>query len=160
MSQTDYQADNSLHGDTTYGVVRPNYVYNTGVQNLSTNMEFFTVSTKVDIRTAAQSGGSTQSQMNLNKLLEIVSLRGQPIIMGAVTVNGSSVYSIPLVTEHAGAWANSSSSASPIADARSGEDLKARLIADGVNYGFGANVNSVDDTASLAVTFNSPQVLT
>lgn len=160
MANTDYQGNNSLVGDTTFGVARPNFVYNTGVQTLSTNMEFFTVSTKVDIRTAAQSGGSAQSQQNLNKLLEIVSLRGQPIIMGAVTVNGSSVYSIPLVTEHAGAWANSSTSATPIADPRSGEDLKARIIADGINYGFGANANGVDDTASLAVAFNSPQVLT
>lgn len=152
-------------GDTLYGIARPNWLSNVGVETVTSNMEFITITTNIDIRpyaaaiTASQTiAQATQSQLNLNKLLEIVSLRGQPVIMGAVT--GTTRLAIVLVTEHAGAWSNASSP----------NDLKSRIIADGVNFGFGID-NSGDTPAGpndssggsgggLTVAFNSPQVLT
>jgi hypothetical protein len=165
-------------GDTLYGVLRPNWVSNTGVESVTSNMEFITISTCVDIRTFAQNitaGNSvavaTQSQANLNKLLEIVALRGQPVIMGPVTTADTNTYfTIFFANEHAGAWFNASTvavqSGITMPDVRTGEDLSARIIADGVNFGFGVNttadtpagVNDIPGSGTnggLAVVFSS-----
>lgn len=152
-------------GDSLFGVQRPNWVSNTGVESITSNMEFITISTAVDIRTYAQNitaGNSvavaTQSQSNLNKLLEIVALRGQPVIMGNVVTSVSNTYfTLFLANEHVGAWYNASTAAVQsgitIPDVRLSEDLSARIIADGVNFGFGVNTSSdtpagVDDRPS------------
>jgi hypothetical protein len=160
--------------DYLFGVARPNFVSNTGVEAITSNMEFYSVSTAIDIRTYVQgyaaavalltnptptqlataAAAATASQLALNKLIEIVSLRGQPVIMGAVT--GTGPYVISLVSEHAGGWFNASTAAVQTSilmpDARAGEDLLARIGMDGINYGF--------TTSNTTVTFNNPQILT
>jgi len=42
--------------DFTYGVLRPNWVSSTGLEQLTSHMEFITITTGVDIRTAARMG--------------------------------------------------------------------------------------------------------
>lgn len=64
---------------------------------LGANMQFFTVSTAVDI-----SGSTPTSQAALDKLVEVISLNGQPVIMGAVT--GTGPYVMRFVIEHTNAW--------------------------------------------------------
>lgn len=125
-------------GDTLYGQLRPNWSSTTGVEAITSNMEFITIVTNVDIRTYAQNivagntvAVSTQSQSNLNKLLEIVSLRGQPVIMGAVT--GTTRFTLFMATEHIGGWNN----------VVSPNTLIQRIVGDGVNFGFG-----VDETGA------------
>jgi hypothetical protein len=114
----------------------------------------------VDIRTYAQNiaagssvAVSTQSQANLNKLLEIISLRGQPVVSGAVS--GTTRFGLFVATEHAGGWGN----------VVSPNTLIQRIIADGVNFGFGidesgatpagANDSSGGTGGGLTVTFGS-----
>jgi|HigsolmetaAR203D_1030402.scaffolds.fasta_scaffold04436_4 hypothetical protein len=69
-------------------------------ENLTGNLQFFSVTTTVDI-----SGTTAQSQKAFDRLIEIISLNGQPVILGPVTVDGSD-YSFRFATEHAGAWAS------------------------------------------------------
>lgn len=158
-------------GDFLYGVARPNWLSNTGIESVTSNMEFISISTAVDIRTYAQNIGlgqtvtqATQSQLNLNKLLEIISLRGQPVIMG--NVSNATPFVLLVATEHAGGWFNAYTAAEASAggttialpDVRSGEDLRSRIIADGVNFGFGVDTTGdtpagVNDTG-LTVTFS------
>lgn len=146
-------------GDYVFGVARPNWAQNTGIQSVSSNFEFIVISTAVPIQTftqnltaagvtaatasAAQLAAATASQDNLNKLLEIVSLRGQPIILGSVT--GTGPYVLTLVNEHVGAWGNAT------AALPAGSDLKSRIIADGVNFGFG--VSTVGDSGTPTVPY-------
>jgi hypothetical protein len=146
--------------DYTYGQARPNWLSNTGVESVTSNMEFISVQTQVDIRTYSQNvlaGSSTTiataSQTNLNKLLEIVSLRGQPVIMGNV-VYTSGLCTILLATEHSGGWSNTTGTST----------LLQRLQLDGVNYGFGQNLYQggayVAATVATAVTAGTVVSLT
>lgn len=59
---------------------------------LGANIDFFTVSTAALLNTPAV----------LDKVVEVISLNGQPIIMGAVT--GSGPYVLKFANEHTGAW--------------------------------------------------------
>lgn len=136
--------------DFTFGVARPNWKSATGVASMSSAFEFITIATAVDILTYAQNvlaGSSldvaTASQQNLNKLLEIVSLRGQPVVMGNVVLNAG-VYTIMLATEHYNGWGS--------IESNSADNLKARLIADGINFGFGANLSAVTSATTATVT--------
>jgi hypothetical protein len=148
--------------DTYYGVSRPNWTSTTGLQAVTTNMEYITIYTGLDIRPGtsfAQSTTATASNSailtvasasnislgmtlsgaavvgapivtnlngtaitvsipqtlsssavtftsnnvaNLNKLIEIVSERGQPIIMGNPTGGNAGPWSIFMATEHLG----------------------------------------------------------
>lgn len=124
--------------DTTYGVLRPNWISSTGLEQLTSRMEFITISTGVDIRTAAQNpsgtadaNGAIVSQLALNKLLEIVSERGQPVIMGSVT-GTSAPFVLFLATEHLG-WSAVEATGTAVLG---GPRLIDRIITDGINYGF------------------------
>lgn len=64
---------------------------------LGRNLDFYTLETDQDIRT-----GAAASQAKLDKLVEVISLRGQPIIMGAPS--GTGPYTFKFAIEHAGAW--------------------------------------------------------
>jgi hypothetical protein len=111
--------------DTVYGVTKVNGRTATGLEMLGSRQEFITITTDVDIRTIAQ-GGSSASQAALDKLIEIVSLRGQPVIMGAVT----GTYVLRLVNEHYQGWL----SVQGVTDVQ----LVDRIVADGVNFtGYG-----------------------
>ena len=185
--------------DNAYGVTKVTGNTATGYESLTSNFEFITITTNIPIftfsqvivttlsttvaaATANQLAQARASQAALDKLIQIVSLRGQPVIMGAVTLN-TALYSVIMAVEHPCAWQSTATGSSTpsfstvntnnpnafLADARSGEDLKARIMADGINYGFGAHVSlvysdpisggtytsNVDDTGgTLVVTFS------
>ena len=69
----------------------------------------------------------------LDKLVEIISLRGQPVIQGTVT--GTGPYTLKFSTEHKGSWNVTGNATTD----NSAADLKAAIIAHGVDYGFNAN---------------------
>ena len=119
--------------DFTYGVLRPNWVSSTGLEQLTSHMEFITITTGVDIRTAAQTNGSVTSQGALNKLLEIVSERGQPVIMGSVT--GTGPFVLFMATEHLG-WSAVMGTQAIGVSVPGGPQLIDRIVTDGINYGF------------------------
>lgn len=143
--------------DFTYGVARPNWLTATGYESVTSNMEFITISSQIDFRTYAQAIAAGQtttqamaSQINLNKLIEIVSERGQPVVMGQVTTsNGGATYNIFFATEHAGGWQN--------VPTASGNTLLQRIINDGINYGFGNDLSNV--TATTSANVNNMQVI-
>jgi hypothetical protein len=70
-------------------------------ESLTGNLEFFTVTTSVNILT--RDAGTAATQAALDKLVEVISLRGQPIIMGAPFADSGS-YVFKFAIEHAGAW--------------------------------------------------------
>lgn len=64
---------------------------------------YITLTTGVDIRPSDAAGGSSASQARLDKVIEVISLRGQPVLFGGVT--GSGPYVMRFAVEHFGAWA-------------------------------------------------------
>lgn len=54
--------------------------------------------------------GTPDSQAALDKLVEIVSLRGQPVIMGAPAYDGTANFTIRFAVEHALTWSASTPS--------------------------------------------------
>ena len=143
--------------DNAYGVVKVNGFTATGYESLTSNFEFLTIATDVDIRTAAV--GSATSQAALDKLIQIVSERGQPVIMGSVT-GSSAPFGVILAIEHPSAWECTATSGLAYNDPRSGEDLVSKLKADGINYGFGgAIVTGSITTTTLTVTAVTSGVL-
>lgn len=60
---------------------------------LGGNLQFYTLTTSVDIK---------NGQAALDKLVEVISLNGQPVILGAVT--GTGPYSMVFAIEHTNAW--------------------------------------------------------
>jgi hypothetical protein len=79
-------------------------------ESLTGNMDFFTANTSVMILTAADAtlGGANAtvaaaSQAALDKLVEVISLRGQPVLLGTPAAAGGR-YLLSWASEHAGAW--------------------------------------------------------
>lgn len=68
---------------------------------LGANLQFYAITTSVDI-----TGASAQSQAALDKLVEVISLNGQPVIMGAPT--GTGPYVLRFAVEHTNAWEDAS----------------------------------------------------
>jgi hypothetical protein len=178
-----------FYGNYVYGpVARPNWTSVTGVENLTSNMEFITVTTGVFIGsdfpdvavpfnpapgaygfpTPGEPGPVAPTAVQvcgmnaLNKLLEIIAERGQPIIMGNVVATGTAtpstqatpyapvgtptgaVYTLFLVTEHLG-WSavqgppSSAPGVVPVVyppPVLAGPRLVDRIYTDGVNFGF------------------------
>src|SRR5690606_25439714 len=72
-------------------------------EHLTKNMQFFELRTSVDIRVKAD--GSTSSQAALDKLVEVISLNGQPVISGKPVLDAEeSEYVFKFGIEHYGAW--------------------------------------------------------
>jgi len=110
--------------DALYGVTKVHGFVQTGYESLTSNFEFITIVTTVDIRTVA-GGGSAASQATLDKLIEIVSERGQPVVMGLVA--GTSTGTLILAIEHPSAWG--------CVQGVSGVQLIDRIAADGKGHG-------------------------
>jgi hypothetical protein len=126
-----------------------------GTEHLTSNIDYFTISTPVDIVnnvTATDSlttnedtldasygapagfGGSKSNLMGaLDKLIEIVAQRGQPVIMG--TPSGTGPYTFRFATEHKGSW---NVTGTMLVD-NSAVDLQAAILAAGKDFGFDAN---------------------
>lgn len=111
--------------DNAYGVTKVYGFTNTGYESITSNFEFITLSSTVDIRTA--SAGSAASQAALDKLIQVVSERGQPVIMGSVA-GTVSPWVVILAVEHPKAW--------QCVQGVSGVQLADRIANDGINYGF------------------------
>lgn len=71
-------------------------------ESLGSGLDFYTISTTVDITAGAF--GST-SQTALDRLVQIISLNGQPVLLGA-PVNASGTFTLKFAIEHVGSWAN------------------------------------------------------
>jgi hypothetical protein len=169
-----------LYGNPVYGpVARPNWTSVTGVENLTSNMEFLTIVTSVPIGSdfpdvpnafgvnpipgpTAPSAGAVYAMNNLNKLLEIIAERGQPIIIGNVAVTGTitpstavgpapayapigsptgGLYTLFMATEHLG-WTALQPGGGTVLFAGAvvgGPRLIDRIVSDGINFGFGAD---------------------
>lgn len=69
---------------------------------LGRNLDFFVFTSPVNILPLTASGDAT-SQAALDKLVEVISLRGQPIILGTPYADGDD-YVVKFATEHSGAW--------------------------------------------------------
>ena len=100
----------------------------------------------------AGSGLSIQNTKTaLDKLVEIVSLAGQPIIMGVPTgPDGNGKYSMRFATEHMGSWAQMPQGVQSGVYGAGPQDsttlnnaaaaaLQAAIIKDGIDFGFDAN---------------------
>jgi len=109
-------------------------------EHLTSAIDYFTVTTPINLGDAANTTVSGLSA--LDKLVEIVAQRGQPVIQGSVT--GSGPYSLKFATEHKGSW---NVTGTQLVD-NSAADLKAAILAAGVDYGFDANT-TVTVSASL-----------
>jgi hypothetical protein len=118
--------------DFVYGVQKVNGAAGAD-QGLTQGLDFWTITTAVNILTAGTTGGSAASQAALNKLIEIISLNGQPVILNNPTV-ASTVYTLTFAIEHPGSWAT-------------GAAMVAAIQAAGVNFGF-----STDNTITATLT--------
>jgi hypothetical protein len=125
------------------------------VESIGSHQEYIAIATNLDIRSLADSGGSALSQSQLNKLIQIISERGQPVIMGA-TSGTSSPFGLFMMNEHASGW-GSVDLAVPQA---LGTNLAARIAADGINYGFGGFVGtgSITTTTMTVTAVTSGQI--
>lgn len=110
-------------------------------EHLTSNLDYFTVTTPVNLTASVANGISA-----LDKLVEVISLNGQPVIMGAVS--GSGPYTLKFATEHNGSWTTSDATAPGVGtpgDAAAA--LKAALIKHGVDFGFDANTTVTVSTS-------------
>ena len=84
-------------------------------QNLTGSLDTYTIRTTLDIRPTGVLADASQDR--LNKLIEVISLRAQPVIRSAVktstetnpsdipsAVGSVTVYTLTFSTEHRGAW--------------------------------------------------------
>ncbi len=145
--------------DAVYGVQKVHGYTTTGYESLTSNFEFLTITTSVSILTYAANiaanavnpanptpteiAAATESQGALDKLIQIVSERAQPVIMGNVSGNV-----IMMALEHPNVWGcleespigppwNSTTTNLPaIPPVR----LVDRIAADGIGYGLTATV--------------------
>lgn len=69
---------------------------------LTGNLQFYSIATATDI-----TGASPTSQKALDKVVEVISLNGQPVIMGAPVLDGGD-YVFKFAIEHVGAWGSNS----------------------------------------------------
>lgn len=131
--------------DFTYGVSK----VNGGVsfdQALTLSMDFWTLSFNMNILTASDASGfgNAYTQAALNKIVEVVSERGQPVILDNPTFNSTTgVSTLRFAIEHKLSW-NTNEGTAPVyglGAAGAAVDggvaaLKAKLIADGVNIAY------------------------
>lgn len=82
--------DNKVNGGTVAG------------EALGRNLDFFVLSSTTNILPLS-AAGNANSQKALDKLVEVISLCGQPVILGTPYASGSD-YVVKFATEHTGAW--------------------------------------------------------
>lgn len=107
----------------------------TGEQALTLSMDFFTITTSVNI---LQGAFSDASQKALNKLIEVVSQKVQPVLLGVSFSDGGTppVYTIKLASEHTGCW--------------TAPDLLAAIVA---NQTQGMGFTNVNTTVTIVSAF-------
>lgn len=131
--------------DYVYGVTKVNGAA-ASEQTLTQGLDFWSITTTVNILTAGTSGGSAGSQAALNKLIEIVSLNGQPVILNAPTVS-SGTYTFSFAVEHPSSWNAGTYLSGAVPPASGAQTLCNAIQVAGVNYGF-----STDSALAAALT--------
>jgi hypothetical protein len=128
--------------DYTFGVTKVNG-FASSDEALTIGLDFWTLNTGVNILSSATSGGTTNSQLALNKLIEIVSLQGQPVILNnptSATAGTVVTYTMLFAIEHPGSWISAGTyTASPVLPASGPQTLINAIQIGGVNYGFGTD---------------------
>ncbi len=139
-------------------------------EHLTSNIDFFTILSHVDLlNTTAtattfagdlsgdlQDGdappaglptGSTNVETALDKLMEIISQRGQPVIMGGIVTNSvAGTYTFSFATEHAGSW----NVTGGMTVDNSAVDLTNAINAAGIDFGLNGNCTVTHWTNGLA----------
>ena len=147
--------------DLQYGQLPQQTAENVAVsyETLTSHQEYITITTAISIAPAvnSQTGNPSDddnvvavSQAALNKLIQIVSERGQPVIVGAVVAGPPN--SLYMVNEHYNAWG--------VVQGTSGVQLIDRIKADGINYGWGGAVvtGSISSTTLTVTAVTSGQL--
>ena len=122
--------------DFAYGVEKVHGFTATEYESLTSNFEFIEITTATDIRPNTVAGGGDEtSQAAFDKLIQIVSERGQPVIMGGVT--GGGPYVVVLAIEHPHAW--------QCVEGVDDVQLIDKIAADGVNHDLTATTVKFSD---------------
>lgn len=91
-------------------------------EKLGRDLDFFVFAGPVNILVNGDSQGNgnaantgtTASQARLDKLVEVIALRGQPVLSAKPTTDGTT-YTLKFATEHTGAWTAADLKAAAIA---------------------------------------------
>ena len=130
--------------DFTFGVAQQASTNNASFDEaLTLSLDYWTLSFNMNILTYndASGYGNANTQAALNKIVQIVSERGQPVILNTPTFNATTgVSTLTLAIEHKLSW-NTNEGTAPVyglGAAGAATDngvaaLKAKLVADGVN---------------------------
>lgn len=137
--------------DYTFGVTKVNGLASQD-EALTQGLDFWTITTAVNILATGSTVVSgyatpTASQAALDKLIEIISLNGQPVILNTPTVNGS-VYTLTFAIEHPGSWVAGTYASGASVPSSGPETLVTAIQTAGVNYGFSSD-------ATLTATLTS-----
>jgi hypothetical protein len=128
--------------DFTFGVTKTNGFAGFD-EALTLSMDFWTLTFNMNILTATDASGlgTSLTQAALNKIVEIISERGQPVIMNNPTFNSTTgVSTLKFAIEHKLSW-NTNEGNAPVyglgaagaATDNGAAALEAKLIADGIN---------------------------
>lgn len=133
------------------GVLKQNGIANPG-EHLAKGLDFWTIQTTINILATGWNATPSitvpnylgepeyvenTSQLALDKLVQIIGLRGQPVILNAPT--GTGPYQVTFAIEHNGSWpADGGVVTTPVAGTRS-TSLESAIVAHGVNFGFGSD---------------------
>jgi hypothetical protein len=131
--------------DFTFGQVKTNGNVSFD-EALTLSMDFWTCTFNMNILTAndASGYGTAYTQAALNKIVEVISERGQPVILNNPTFNATTgVSTLTFAIEHKLSW-NTNEGTAPVyglgaagAATDNGQAaLQAKLIADGVNIAY------------------------
>ena len=115
-------------------------------EHLTSNIDYWTITTSIDLANTASStdGVSVTSESALDKVIEIVAQRGQPIIQSPIT-SASGVFTLKFATEHAGSWNVTGN----LQTDNSASDLANAINAAGIDFGFEASSTGTIGTAGV-----------
>lgn len=137
--------------DFTYGVQKVNGIVPQAGEDLTIALDFWTITTAVNILVSG-TGATAASQAAFDKLVEIVSLNGQPVILNAPTAtSGAAPYQVTFAVEHNGSWNAGAYQAGAVAPMTGPQTLINAIQVAGVNYGF-----ATDATLTATVSSNLP----
>lgn len=113
-------------------------------ESVSSAFDFILISSTVNfLQNGVTSGGVTgtaNSQAVLDKLIEIVSLRGQPVIIGTVAYDGTTNYTVRVAIDHAGSWPNAVPALGGVGGA---------IALHGIDFGLTASNTTVTFTSTI-----------
>lgn len=147
MAQTLF-GQTKVNGHTTAGAhlgSAPEYITITTTVKVLDFSTAFTADINAGSTTSAATTDATLSQAALDKLIEVVSLRGQPTLMAPPSA-ATGTYTVAFANEHLGGWgdANLTGTVGTAPNA----NLKTMIQAAGMDFGFNSD-------ASLAVAVST-----